>query len=229
MTDVDAIEMLDPERGSAFVKAAGLHLTHVAADRVEGYIDLGPEHHQPYGIVHGGVYASAVETSASVGATVAALARGQIAVGVHNSTDFIRSTTTGRVARDRHAHPAGPHPAALGGGHHRHRGPPRGPRLPAPGERRPPHLTDRGGNLAARSGAAVPRDTRSDWCYGPRPASATGRCAPATLAGTAGVSRRVIARMVEAHTTTPDGDAWDRLSRHATDPSVPGTASMDGA
>ena len=97
MTDVDAIEMLDPEHGSAFVKAAGLHLTHVAADRVEGYIDLGPEHHQPYGIVHGGVYASAVETSASVGATVAALARGQIAVGVHNSTDFIRSTTTGRV------------------------------------------------------------------------------------------------------------------------------------
>ena len=97
MTDVDAIEMLDPERGSAFVKAAGLHLTHVAADRVEGYIDLGPEHHQPYGIVHGGVYASAVETAASVGATVAALARGQIAVGVHNSTDFIRSTTTGRV------------------------------------------------------------------------------------------------------------------------------------
>ncbi len=97
MTDVDAIEMLDPERGSAFVKAAGLHLTHVAADRVEGHIDLGPEHHQPYGIVHGGVYASAVETAASVGATVAALARGQIAVGVHNSTDFIRSTTTGRV------------------------------------------------------------------------------------------------------------------------------------
>ena len=97
MSDVDAIEMLDPEHGSAFVRAAGLHLTHVAADRVEGYIDLGPEHHQPYGIVHGGVYASAVETSASVGATVAALARGQIAVGVHNSTDFIRSTTTGRV------------------------------------------------------------------------------------------------------------------------------------
>ena len=28
---------------------------------------------------------------------MAALARGQIAVGVHNSTDFIRSMTTGRV------------------------------------------------------------------------------------------------------------------------------------
>jgi 1,4-dihydroxy-2-naphthoyl-CoA hydrolase len=98
MSDIDPARMLDLEHGSAFVTAAGLHLTHVAADRVEGFIDLGPAHHQPYGIVHGGVYASAVETSASIGATVAALARGQIAVGVHNSTDFIRCMTTGRVS-----------------------------------------------------------------------------------------------------------------------------------
>lgn len=98
MSGPDATGMPDLERGSAFVAASGLHLTHVAADRVEGYIDLGPEHHQPYGIVHGGVYASAVESAASVGATVAALARGQIAVGVHNSTDFIRSMTSGRVS-----------------------------------------------------------------------------------------------------------------------------------
>jgi len=98
VSEQDGFEMPDLEHGSAFVTAAGLHLTHVAADLVEGYLDLGPEHHQPYGIVHGGVYASAVETSASVGATVAALARGQIAVGVHNSTDFIRSMTTGRVS-----------------------------------------------------------------------------------------------------------------------------------
>jgi uncharacterized protein (TIGR00369 family) len=98
MSAIDPADMPDLEHGSAFVTAAGLHLTHVAADRVEGFIDLGPEHHQPYGIVHGGVYAAAVETSASVGATVAALARGQIAVGVHNSTDFVRSMTTGRVS-----------------------------------------------------------------------------------------------------------------------------------
>ncbi|HTS15064.1 MAG TPA: PaaI family thioesterase [Candidatus Sulfotelmatobacter sp.] len=96
MTD-EVARGLDLEHGSAFVTAAGLRLTHVAADRVEGYIDLGPEHHQPYGIVHGGVYAAAVETAGSVGATVAALARGQIAVGVHNATDFLRSMSSGRV------------------------------------------------------------------------------------------------------------------------------------
>jgi len=36
-----------------------------------------------------------VESAASVGATAAVTDRGQIAVGVHNSTDFLRSTRTG--------------------------------------------------------------------------------------------------------------------------------------
>ncbi|HVB09389.1 MAG TPA: PaaI family thioesterase [Bacillota bacterium] len=77
--------------------AAGLQLTHSAGDRVEGFIELGPQHHQPFGIVHGGVYASAVETAASVGASMAASTSGLTAVGVHNSTHFIRSMTGGRV------------------------------------------------------------------------------------------------------------------------------------
>jgi 1,4-dihydroxy-2-naphthoyl-CoA hydrolase len=86
-----------PLRTSAFMAAAGLQLTHVAGDRVEGYIDLGPEHHQPYGIVHGGVYAAAVETAASVGAVTAAAERGLVAVGVNNNTHFLRSMSGGRV------------------------------------------------------------------------------------------------------------------------------------
>jgi len=90
-------DLPDLEHGSAFLTAAGLRLTHIAADRVEGFIDLGPEHHQPYGIVHGGVYAAAVESAASIGATLAALERDRIAVGVHNATDFLRSMTAGRV------------------------------------------------------------------------------------------------------------------------------------
>jgi len=83
---------------SAFMVAAGLTLTHVAPDRVEGTMDLGPQHHTPFGIVHGGVYAAAAETAASVGAVLAVLDRGQIAVGVHNSTDFVRSMTAGPVS-----------------------------------------------------------------------------------------------------------------------------------
>ena len=69
MTDrpLPRLEVL--EGGSAFLALAGLRFTHMAADRVEATIELGPQHHTPFGIVHGGVFASAVETAASVGAT----------------------------------------------------------------------------------------------------------------------------------------------------------------
>jgi 1,4-dihydroxy-2-naphthoyl-CoA hydrolase len=90
----------DLDNASAFLAAAGLRLTHVAADRVEGVIDLGPAHQTPWGVVHGGVYTAAAESAASVGATVAVADRGQIAVGTNNNnnTDFLRSMTTGTVA-----------------------------------------------------------------------------------------------------------------------------------
>jgi 1,4-dihydroxy-2-naphthoyl-CoA hydrolase len=85
----------DLENASAFVAAAGLRFTSVSAEHVTGTLRLGPEHHTPWGVVHGGVYTTAVESAASVGATAAVTDRGQIAVGVHNSTDFLRSTRTG--------------------------------------------------------------------------------------------------------------------------------------
>jgi 1,4-dihydroxy-2-naphthoyl-CoA hydrolase len=86
------------DNASAFLAAAGLRFTHVAGDRVEGVIDLGPAHHTPWGVVHGGVYTAAAESAASVGATAAVADRGQIAVGTNNNTDFLRSMTTGTVA-----------------------------------------------------------------------------------------------------------------------------------
>lgn len=88
---------LSLEAASAFVAAAGLVVHEAGPDRVTGHIDLGPAHHTPWGIVHGGVYASAVETAASIGASAAAAGEGQIAVGLHNATDFLRSTAGGRA------------------------------------------------------------------------------------------------------------------------------------
>src|ERR1700690_456762 len=83
------------EEGTAFLALAGLRFTSVAPDRVEGTIELGPQHHTRSGSRHGGVYPAAGEPAASGGATIAADARGLIAVGVHNSTDFVRSMTAG--------------------------------------------------------------------------------------------------------------------------------------
>jgi 1,4-dihydroxy-2-naphthoyl-CoA hydrolase len=84
-------------RSSAFIRAAGLELDEVGPTRVTGWIDVGPDHHQPWGLVHGGVYSSAIESAASIGASLAAQAQGLAAVGVNNNTNFLRSMASGRV------------------------------------------------------------------------------------------------------------------------------------
>ena len=65
---------------------------------MRAHVDMGPRHQQPYGIVHGGVWASIVETVASYGGALAASEIGVAGVvGVSNSTDFLRSLKEGRV------------------------------------------------------------------------------------------------------------------------------------
>ena len=54
-------------------------------------------HHTPWGIVHGGVYSTAIESAASIGACTAVKERGEVAVGLTNTTHFLRSVTSGRV------------------------------------------------------------------------------------------------------------------------------------
>ena len=87
----------DLTAASAFVSAMGFVVGEAGGSRVTGHVDLGPEHHTPWGVVHGGVYCSIVESAASVGASLAVREHGQFAVGVNNNTDFLRSVTAGRV------------------------------------------------------------------------------------------------------------------------------------
>ena len=85
------------------MQATGLVLDDVQSSRVTGWITLGAEHHQPWGLVHGGVYTTAIESAASVGASTAAQEHGLVAVGVNNNTNFLRSMTEGRVTVDARA------------------------------------------------------------------------------------------------------------------------------
>jgi len=92
MTDID------PQvPSSEFVRVAGLGFEEIGGSKVRGWIELGEHHHTPWGVVHGGVYATAVESAASVGASAAVEERGQFAVGVSNSTEFLRPMKEGRV------------------------------------------------------------------------------------------------------------------------------------
>jgi 1,4-dihydroxy-2-naphthoyl-CoA hydrolase len=79
-----------------FVGLAGIELTEATPDGAKGRLVITEDHHQPYGVVHGGVYCTLAETIASTGAAVWAMAQGMAgAVGVSNTTNFLRATTSG--------------------------------------------------------------------------------------------------------------------------------------
>jgi uncharacterized protein (TIGR00369 family) len=82
---------------SPFVAAMKFEVAEASGARVTGSVELGPDQHTPWGVVHGGVYCSVVESAASIGASLAVGDRGQFAVGVNNNTDFVRPMTAGRL------------------------------------------------------------------------------------------------------------------------------------
>ena len=88
--------LVDGAPTGPFVQHLGLDLTEVSGDRVVATWVARPDLHQPYGIVHGGVHCSVVETLASFGAGLWLGERGHV-VGVNNSTDFYRAVREGTL------------------------------------------------------------------------------------------------------------------------------------
>ena len=94
----DAREQFDVQFVNApFVDHVGLHWDELSPGRVRAHVDAAERHQQPYGIVHGGVYATIVETLASVGAAINVYGQEKVVVGVSNTTDFIRAHREGRL------------------------------------------------------------------------------------------------------------------------------------
>ena len=96
MVDSDVVTMLNAGRGG-FEVAIGLQFTRASTEEVECTVPVGPHLTQPYGLVHGGVYATIVETLASVGAALFAMRKGQTTVGLENSTSFLRAVRSGTL------------------------------------------------------------------------------------------------------------------------------------
>ena len=72
----------------------GFNYDEVTADRVVIRWTVDERQLQPYGIVHGGVYCAAVESTASIGGAIWYAGRGKV-VGVSNHTNFLRSARAG--------------------------------------------------------------------------------------------------------------------------------------
>jgi 1,4-dihydroxy-2-naphthoyl-CoA hydrolase len=91
---------LDTDMIGAFVEHLGVQFEEVSGDRVTATWTAKPDLHQPYGIVHGGVHCSVIETLASVGAAIWAADQDPDAkvVGVNNNTDFYRAVREGTLS-----------------------------------------------------------------------------------------------------------------------------------
>jgi 1,4-dihydroxy-2-naphthoyl-CoA hydrolase len=82
---------------SGWNRTAGLRFLHISGDEVRAELAISELHHQPYGIVHGGVYCTVIETVCSVGAAVYALPLGLGAVGLDNHTSFLHAVRSGTL------------------------------------------------------------------------------------------------------------------------------------
>ena len=93
---VGLLETLNTNRGG-FNELIGLTFVAASYNEVVARVEVGAQLLQPYGLVHGGVYSSMVETLASVGAALCALADGRTAVGLENNTSFLRAVRHGTL------------------------------------------------------------------------------------------------------------------------------------
>lgn len=87
-------DAIKPDPG-AYVSWLGVEMLEASGDKVVAAWDVRPDMHQPYGIVHGGIYCSVIETVASYAAALW-FTEGQV-VGVSNQTDFLRAVRDGRL------------------------------------------------------------------------------------------------------------------------------------
>jgi 1,4-dihydroxy-2-naphthoyl-CoA hydrolase len=79
-----------------FIKLVGVRVAEASGDRVVLTCPVTPDLHQPFGLVHGGVYATLAETAASVGGSLWFGDQGKV-VGVSNHTDFLRAVRRGEL------------------------------------------------------------------------------------------------------------------------------------
>jgi len=75
----------------------GLELVELSDTEVRARVRVREELKQPAGLVHGGVYASIAESMSSLATAMAVLSQGETAMGLSNSTSFLRPITEGTV------------------------------------------------------------------------------------------------------------------------------------
>jgi len=82
---------------SGYDRLYGLEFIEFADTEVRAQVRVRDEIKQPLGLVHGGLYASLAESMTSLASAAAVMNEGKTAVGMSNSTSFLRPITEGTV------------------------------------------------------------------------------------------------------------------------------------
>ncbi len=90
------VEMLNENLGG-YNRAVGLCFVKATPDAFVAEIEIDERHKQPFGLVHGGVYSSMIETVCSAGAALTVFSDKKSAVGLENSTSFLRAVRSGKL------------------------------------------------------------------------------------------------------------------------------------
>ncbi len=95
MGTADAEQINEAMHG--FDRLYGLEFLFCSDTEVRAQVAVRDELKQPAGLVHGGVYASMAETMASFGTALGVFEQGEQAMGLSNSTSFLRPVTEGVI------------------------------------------------------------------------------------------------------------------------------------
>ena len=95
MATVDAEQINSVMRG--FDRLYGMEWISCSDGEVRARVAVRDELKQPAGLIHGGVYASMAESMASLATALAVYEQGDTAMGLSNSTSFLRPITEGSV------------------------------------------------------------------------------------------------------------------------------------
>ncbi len=92
----NVLELINTNLGG-FNNTLGLRFTKATPDEYVAEIEIADRHLQPYGLVHGGVYAGMIETLCSTGAALTVWGENKNTVGLENNTSFLKAVRVGRL------------------------------------------------------------------------------------------------------------------------------------
>jgi 1,4-dihydroxy-2-naphthoyl-CoA hydrolase len=91
----------EPWRSSPFDAYLGIEFELVQEDRARARVHIDPQrHHQPRGIVHGGLYSTLIETVASFGTSQSPKRQGRDLAAVEVHTSLLRQVAAGTLTAE---------------------------------------------------------------------------------------------------------------------------------